>query len=113
MPTEEDVLWEKFEAELAKGGLSLLAAVKTDKTAEWLKKNLFDAIGGNNYPPLIKAQVLHCAEQAGQCAVRLRPVFSPDSTDVNENLFAAAVWAVKKNQNPHDAKISSLSVVCK
>ncbi len=113
MRSEEDELWDLLKAELTKGGLSLPDATKTGDTAKWLQTNLLGAINDGKYTPMIKAQVQQCAILAGQCAVALRPVFSPGSKDVDENLFAAAVWAVKKYQDPHPAPITTLSVVCK
>ncbi len=102
---EEDGLWNRFKAGAT---LDHDASAESGDTGTQLRTRLRELIDDGNWPR-VKDAVLECAEEAGRCALALKPVLDPDATKVDDALFAAAVWAVKKYQ---ETKPGKLSVIC-
>lgn len=103
--TEENVLWGYFNNG---AGIGHDASATSGDTAVKLRKRLEALINSGDWGTYKKA-VEACALEAGRCAKALIPILNPGAKSVDDAVFAAAVWAVKKHQ---ESKPATMSVIC-
>src|ERR1700742_267484 len=93
-PQEEEAqLWATFTAQT--GSLTLSPQIYVGATAIWLRQNLVNAIENGTWDTN-KGVVHGCTTLAGKAALALQPVFNPYNAVIDEPLFSASVWVVKK-----------------